>query len=418
MGTRRRAAWGIEAATAVLLAVALTGCGGGGQSGDGDGGGGPGGNLSQRPPPAVPIFDGTRVHEVALEMSPDDWQSIINDTRGDEYRHATLTYDGVKLEDVGVRPSGESSRFPGNQKISTRIKFDAFDGRGKFGGYRDINVKGEYDDSSMMRERLALYFFAAFMPAPQTAHAQLIVNGELRGVFTLREDWDETSVAAHFSQPVGPLYRIRPPDHAIDAYVYLGADPALYVPTPWEPQIKMPARGDDVIAPMLQAIADPFALETVVDVDTLINYIAVSAIVMTTDGLVGSSGASDHFQYFDPQSGKFFVLPWDPDNTFGSSGETPEKLIYSKMGRNVLTIAVRDRDDLRARYKARIAEMMAALPVATLQAQVDTMYALIKDAALADPNKIFDNGTFEWAVGDIKAFAAARYANLQGQLAQ
>ena len=109
----RRTAWGIEAATAVVLAVALTGCGGGGQSGDGSGGGGgPGGNLSQRPAPAFPIFDGTRLHEVALEMSADDWQSIINDTRGDEYRHATLTYDGVKLEDVGVRPSGESSRFP------------------------------------------------------------------------------------------------------------------------------------------------------------------------------------------------------------------------------------------------------------------------------------------------------------------
>ena len=418
MGKGRRTAWGMGAATAGVLAVALAGCGGG-QSGDGGGGsGGPGGNLSQRPPPAFPIFDGTRLHEVSLEMSPDDWQSILNDTRGDEYRHATLTYDGVKLEDVGVRPSGESSRFPGNQKMSTRIKFDAFDGRGHFGGYRDINVKGEYDDYSMMRERLALYYFAAFMPATQTAHARLIVNGELRGLFTLREDWDDTSIAEHFPQPVGPLYRIRPPDHTVDSYVYLGADPALYVPSPWEPQIKMPARGDEVIAPMLQAIADPFALETVVDVDALINYIAVSAIVMTTDGLVGSSGASDHFQYFDPQSGKFFVLPWDPDNTFGSSGETPEKLIYSKLGRNTLTIAVRDRDDLRARYKARIAEMMAALPVATVQAQVDTMYALIRDAALADPNKIFDNGSFEWAVGDIKTFAAARYANLQGQLAQ
>ena len=41
-----------------------------------------------------------------------------------------------------------------------RIKFDAFDGRGMFGGYRDINVKGEYDDRSMMRERLALFVFA------------------------------------------------------------------------------------------------------------------------------------------------------------------------------------------------------------------------------------------------------------------
>ena len=414
-----RTAGGIgAAATAVMLAAALTGCGGGGdQSGDGDGGGGPGGNLSQRPAPAFPIFDGTRMHEVSLEMSPEDWQSIIDDSRGDEQRRATLTYDGVKLENVGVRPSGESSRFPGNQKISIRIKFGAFDGGKLFGGYRELNVKGEFDDSSMLRERLALYVYSQFMPTPQAAHARLIVNGQLRGLFTLREDWDETSVAAHFPQPVGPLYRIRPPD-TVDAYVYLGPDPASYVPSPWEPRIKMPARGDDVIAPMLQAIADPFALETVVDVDTLIDYIAVSAIVMTTDGLVGSSGASDHFQYFDPQSGKFFVLPWDPDNTFGSQGETPEKLIYSKLGRNMLTIAVRDRDDLRHRYKERVTEMMAALPVATLQAQVDTIYALIRDAGLEDPNKIYDNGTFEWAVGDVKAFAAARYANLQGQLAQ
>ena len=46
------------------------------------------------------------------------------------------------------------------------------------------------------------------------------------------------------------------------------------------------------------------------------------------------------------------------------------------------------------------------------------MYAQIKDAAHEDPNKIFDNGTFDWAVSNIKDFAAARYANLQRQLAQ
>ena len=60
-------------------------------------------------------------------------------------------------------------------------------------------------------------------------------------------------------------------------------------------------------------------------------------------------------------------------------------------------------------------EYLAIRPTAT---GVDTIYALIRDAGLEDPNKIFDNGTFEWAVGDVKAFAAARYANLQGQLAQ
>ena len=95
--------------------------------------------------------------------------------------------------------------------MSIRIKFDAFDGNGKFGGYGDVNVKGEYDDGSMMRERLAFFVFGTFMPAPKAAHATLTVNGDARGLFTLREDWDETSISEHFSQPVGPLYRMRGP---------------------------------------------------------------------------------------------------------------------------------------------------------------------------------------------------------------
>jgi spore coat protein CotH len=393
--------------------AALAGCGGGASSSLTVDGSVP---KQERPAPAVPLFDEGRVHELALEMSPEDWRSILDDTRGDEWRHAKLTYDGVVVEDVGVRPSGESSRIPGNVKMSMRIKFDAFEGQGPFGGYGGVSVKGGFDDASMMRERLALFVFAKLMPATKAAHARVTVNGELRGVYTMRETWDETSVAAHYSQPLGPLYRVRPPDNATDPYINKGPDAALYVPTPWERHIKDAARGDEVVPAFIQALGDPAALETVADVDDLISYLVAATIVMTTDGLVGSSGVDDHYQYFDPQSGKFFVLPWDLDNTFGSQGETPEKLIYSKLGRNVLTTIVRDRDDLRARYKARIGTALAALPLAELHAKADAIHAQIKDAAYEDPVKMFPNGTFDWSLTFVKDFAAARYANLHMQI--
>ena len=409
----KRLVLAIGAAAIAALAVGAGACGGGTSSNIDGGGTDP--NLKQRPTPAMPLFDENTLHQVSLEMSPEDWDSILNDTRGDEWRHAKLTYDGVVVQEVGVRPSGESSRFPGNQKMSMRIKFDAFDGQGSFAGYDMINIKGEYDDSSMMRERLALFVFAALMPAPQSAHAQVTVNGGSRGVFTLREVWDKTSIKAHFSEPLGPLYRVRPP-LGVDPYAYVDDNPATYVPMPWEPHINKAERGDEVVPPFVKGIQDPFALETYVNVDDLIDYCVASTITMTTDGLVGSSGASDHFEYFDPQTNVFNVLPWDPDNTFGSQGETPEKLIYSKMGRNKLTMAVRDRSELRVRYEAKIAEAMASIPIATLQAKADAMYAQIKDAAHADTIKMFDNGTFDWAVGNIKDFAAARYANLHTQI--
>jgi spore coat protein CotH len=351
-------------------------------------------------------------------MSADDWQSIIADSRGDEWRHASVSYDGVVVDEVGVRPAGESSRFAGNQKMSIRIKFDAFDGRGTFGGYSDVNVKGEYDDGSMMRERLALFVFGQLIPAPKTAHARMVVNGDLRGLFTVRQDWDSTSIAEHFSQPVGPLYRLRPPSELDDPYVYMSDDPAGYVPLPWERHINMAARGDEVIAPFLKAIAaNPSPLDSVADVDELLGYLAVAAIVMTTDGLVGNSGAQDHFQYFDPQTGKFFVLPWDPDNTFGSANEVPTRSIDSKLGRNALVRVIRDQGNYQDLYRMKLAAAIAAVPLATVQAKADSIYAQIKDVAHEDPIKTFDNGTFDWNLTNIKDFEAQRYASIESQLA-
>ena len=115
--------------------------------------------------------------------------------------------------------------------MSMRIKFDAFDGRALFDGYGEISVKGPFDDGSMMRERLALCFFGVVMPAPKAAHARLVVNGELRGLYTLREVWDETSVAAAFlaaARSALPGAAARP--RTIPTCMWAPIPP-LYVPT-------------------------------------------------------------------------------------------------------------------------------------------------------------------------------------------
>src|SRR4029077_11896337 len=106
----------------------------------------------------------------------------------------------------------------------------------------------------------------------------------------------------------------------------------------------------------------------------LFAYLSGSMICMLTDGFIGDHGVADHFQYFDPQSGKFFILPWDPDNSFGSQGETPDRYLEARFSRNSLALVVRDQGDYLQRYLARLAAAVAALPAATVQAQVDAIY--------------------------------------------
>lgn len=405
------------------LVAWLGGCGGAGprqtsgigvpDGGEADAGGDAGLAPGARPAPIIPVFDDNQVHELRLEMAPVDWQSIIDDSRADDWRHATLTYDGALLTDVGVRPSGEASRFPGNPKMSIRIKFNAFAGTETFGGLETINVKGEYEDTSLLRERLALFVFQSAMPTPRAAHGQLIVNGELRGLFTLREIWDSTSIKQHFPEPVGPLYRLRPPAD-VDPYAYLGAAPDSYVPLPWEPHITNTARGDDVIGPFLAALTGGSErVEQATDVENLLAYLACNAVVMNTDGLTGETGVEDHFQYFDPASGKFFILPWDPDNTFSSQDETPDRYPEAHFSRSQLGRVVRDTEEIHARYLAKIAAIMASMPAERVTAEADRIRIQIQQAAYADPNKPQSNDAFEWAVGYIKDFVPKRYEYLR-----
>jgi spore coat protein CotH len=383
------------------------------------GDGGAGGTSNLRPQPAFPIFDPTRMHEVALTMSPDDWQSIINDSRGDEERHATLTYDGVVIEDVGVHPSGETSRFAGNPKMSIRIKFDAFPGRGKFGGIDELKLKGQWDDPSMMRDGLAKFVYRAAVPTGDEAYARLTVNGDLRGLYAVIEGWNkEALIAHHFSEPVGTLYRIRGAAPPADPYAFIGMNPASYMPLPWEPHIDHPANGDDVIVTFLGTLANNRSqTESVADMETLLAFLAASTLVQNVDGMVGDSGVQDHYQYYDPATGKFFTLPWDPDKTWSAHGEKPDRGIYLHFSKTILTVIIRDTPDLRRRYREKLTAVAALVPATAVQAEADRIYQQIKDVVHEDPVKRYDNGTFDWNLGAIKDFVAQRYANVAAQVA-
>ena len=186
---------------------------------------------------AASVFDESYLHDVELTMSAEDWQSIVDDSRGDEWRHATVRVDDITMSDVGVRPSGESSRIAGNPKMSIKLKFNAFRDQ-QLAGLKELKLDGQYGDPSLLRQRIAYFVLGSRMPAPRQVHARVVVNGQLRGVYGLEEVWENDAIKDRFATPAGPLYRITGATTGDDPYAYKGADTALYVPFPWKPQNK------------------------------------------------------------------------------------------------------------------------------------------------------------------------------------
>jgi spore coat protein CotH len=404
----------------LAAATSLLACGSS-QSGPG---GPPGMESNVAPPESRPeqqanvaFFDDSRIHEVRLWMSDDDFTSILEDTRGDDMRSSTFSIDGVVMARVGIRPSGESSRVPGNQKMSMRVEFDAFDTGKRMGGVDEIKLSGSWDDPFIARDRLGYWVYRQVMPAPRMTAAQVWVNGQPRGIFEIEEVWGKESLTSRFPDPSGPLYRLRGLTNT-DPYEFKGADPAAYVPLPWDPVGRsMSDPADAVIGAALQVVAeDPGRIGDVMDVDTLLTYFATSAILSNTDGFTGPFEVDDHFQYFDPTTGRFVILPWDPDNIFGSINDLPTADVFLNYERCVITRMIAG-GPLQEAFFAKLEDVMNRVPAAAIKGQADAIVAQIGDAAAYDTTKMYPTESFVWSLGYVKDWTDARYDSLRAQIA-
>jgi hypothetical protein len=361
------------------------------------------------------IFDETRVHKVKLSLSPEDWRSILEDSRGDEPRLATLSLDGVVIANVGVRPSGESSRVPGNKKISMRVDFDAFDQTKKLGGFDSIKLTGSWDDPFVIRDQLAYWYYRQFMPSPREVSAELWVNGETRGAFEIEEIWSKESLKRHFADASGTLYRIRGVG-GMDPYEFVGTAPSLYVPLPWDAKGKHPPEAHIVIGEALRILKEePARLNEALDVDNILTYFAISAILSNTDGFSSGFEVDDVYEYHDPTTGRFFMLPWDPDNTFGSINDVPTRDLFENFDMCRVTRLLKT--TLRDQYFAKLDEVMRAMPVERVHAEVDRMAGQIRQVVHGDTLKMYPTEHFEWSLGYVKEFVSARYASVRQQIA-
>jgi spore coat protein CotH len=366
---------------------------------------------------AVDFFEEGKIHEVRIWMSDEDFTSIIQDTRGDELRSATFSINGTVMANVGIRPSGESSRVPGNQKMSMRIEFAGFDKGKRMGGFDEIKVSGSWDDPFIVRDRLAYWLYRQVMPAPREVPAQVWINGQPRGIFEIEEIWGKEALMSRFADPNGPLYRLRGLTNT-DPYAYYGTDTTKYVPLPWDPKGKTdPATEDTLIANALRVVnEEPARLGDVMDVDMLLTYFAVSAIASNTDGFTGPFEVDDHYQYYDPQTGKFVILPWDPDNTFGSINDLPDADIYLNYERCILTRMVRD-GILHDAYLTKLEDVMNRVPARAVKEQADAIFNEISSAAANDTTKMYPTDSFVWSLTYIKDWTDKRYASIRSQIA-
>jgi spore coat protein CotH len=284
---------------------------------------------------ATYLFDQTQLRTYNIVIAQADLDSINRHPSAEAWVQASLEFEGKTYGAVSVRYKGSAGAFmypcttgdfdgPKAGKCSLKLGFDEIDAKGHFFGLKKLNFHAMNADSSMLRDRLAYRLFRdAGVAAPRAAHARVLINGALEGLFVVVEQIDGRFTRGRFSEGgAGNLYKEVWP-------VY--DDPLVY-----QAALETNAKDQPSVQGMLDlksAIATGAAsLDAMLDRDYFVRYIALDRLIVNDDGIFhfwcdptaqgnnpGSFGNHNYYWYQASKEAHFWLIPWDLDNTFDNS---------------------------------------------------------------------------------------------------
>jgi hypothetical protein len=257
---------------------------------------------------------------------------------------ATVTFEEDTWEYVGIRFKGNSSLrdawTSGNYKLPFKLDFDQFEDEypqiddQRFYGFKQLSLANNFNDDSYLREKVTADIFREFgVPSAHTAFYEVYLDyGEgstYLGLYTMVEMVEDSVISQQFSSDSGNLYK---PDGTgatfaegsfneasfdketnqeeadysdiIGLFDVLHADTRLTQPSTW--------RND---------------LESILDVDGFLRWLAVNTVVQNWDTYGQMS--HNYFLYTDPDTGLITWIPWDNNHALTASGGMRDTLSLS-----------------------------------------------------------------------------------------
>ncbi|WP_144788636.1 CotH kinase family protein [Lysinibacillus fusiformis] len=263
------------------------------------------------------VFNKNKVTTVDIEIAEEDWADMLENAADEELKQADITVNGKKIENVAIRTKGNLSLRSvvnsDSDRYSLKIDFDYYDDTQSLYGLKKLNLNNNYSDSTLMREYVSYELMEQMgLPTPAHSYMYVTVNGEERGLFLGVEAVDETFLANNYGSNNGFLFK---PDGTGSDLKYISDDMADYT------GIGLKTNKDNMdqskFVEMLDAIHNGGDIEKYLDVDEMLRYFAVNTALVNLDSYQGNM---KHNYYLYEQNGKFSIIPWDYNMSFGGFG--------------------------------------------------------------------------------------------------
>lgn len=306
------------------------------------------------------------VNEINIEISEEDWADLVENPLEETYYAVDVTINGETLSNVALRTKGNNTltsvASSDSDRYSFKIDFDYFNDGENYYGLKKLNLNNNYGDVSYMREYISYRIMGEMgIPVPATSYTHITINGEEWGLYLAVEPIDEVFLERTFGDSTGDLYK---PDGTGADLVYRGDDmseyPGLVLKTNEE------TSDGSAILDLMKALESGEGLEDVLDVDEVLRYLAANVALANYDSYLGNT---THNYYLYEQDGRFTIVPWDYNYSFGGFGGG-EVDIYEPTNQSMgmgggmggsnekpLVDTLLSQDVLLARYESYLAEI-------------------------------------------------------------
>ncbi len=313
------------------------------------------------------LFDTDEIIQIDIQMADEKWEQMLADASREEYISCDVVVNGEKIQNVGIRPKGNTSLSaivmnPDTDRFSLKLEFDRYVEGQTCLGLDKLILNNNYADATNMKEAV-IYDMFQYLGADASLYnyAKISVNGEYWGIYLALEAIEDSFLLRNYGAEDGELYKPESMEmggghsgHRKDEFFgknmemmpsrgeksagsggadlkYVDDEPDSYA-TIWEGGVTDTGNSDHRrVITALKNINNGNNLEEYLDTENVLKYMAVHTFAVNMDSL---SGNMAHNYYLYEHDGKLNILPWDYNLSFGGmnrgqSGDAEDMVNYA-----------------------------------------------------------------------------------------
>ncbi len=331
--------------------------------------------------------------------------------------------------DVDIRYRGDTARLM--PKKCWKVFFpgsDLFQDQ-KGLSQEELNLDADYVDQTLLRSYIGYDLFARVgVPTPRAGYARLYINDEYYGLFSQVEQVDKRFLHRMGIEIHGNLYK--------PFYGNLGLEENDWWYNYHYPKKTNRQSGHEDMVAFIELInytpdeQFPETIAEVLDVNGWLDWYAVNILIGNFE-----MTNKNHYLYHDFSTGRWMILPWDVDISFGHNEGNPYGLFDRDISwdnpidtgadpagkYNHLIDRMMDVPEFRFYHCRRLTELMAdEFSPAEMFPRIDETFATIYAAAIADPNRwrpdeLYGTPGFEDGPDELKTYITNRIQFLEGE---